>query len=240
MRSAAASASTVETRASSSRAVMPGPVAGRAGRAGAASASSPARTSAAPIAATAPGRSPSASTPSAGRGQRLGERERRGLAGRELAQPAGEQHVGERGRDRAEEQRHREPVRGGDPRRVAEHEHRQQQDGAERERGRHDALGRVAAAQHPLGQDRVGRVAGAGDHGEHDPERVGGGARRRRARAAGRRQQASAVAAAQRPVSGSPSTSRPARPAIAGAEPSATTVPTATPVRSTAAKNASW
>ena len=51
---------------------------------------------------------------------------------------------------------------------------------------------------------------------------------------------ASAVAAAQRPVSGSPSISRPARPAIAGAEPSATTVPTATPVRSTAAKNASW
>ena len=80
-------------------------------RAGSASASSPARTSAAPTAATAPGRSPSASDAEAGRGQRLGERERRRLAGRELAQAAGEQHVGERGRDRAEEQRHRQPVR---------------------------------------------------------------------------------------------------------------------------------
>ena len=52
--------------------------------------------------------------------------------------------------------------------------------------------------------------------------------------------QASAVAAAQRAVSGSRSTIRPMSPAIAGAEPSATTVPTATPVRSTAAKNDSW
>src|SRR5829696_9168767 len=52
--------------------------------------------------------------------------------------------------------------------------------------------------------------------------------------------QASGVARAQRPVSGSPSSRRPATPARAGADPSATTVPTATPVRSTAAKNESW
>ena len=51
---------------------------------------------------------------------------------------------------------------------------------------------------------------------------------------------ASAVAAAQRPVRGSPFTSRESSPAAAGPEPMATTVPTATPVWSTAAKKASW
>ena len=52
--------------------------------------------------------------------------------------------------------------------------------------------------------------------------------------------QARPVAAAQREVSGSPLTIRDSSPAAAGPEPMATTVPTATPVWSTAAKKASW
>jgi hypothetical protein len=48
------------------------------------------------------------------------------------------------------------------------------------------------------------------------------------------------VAAAQRHVSGSPAKARASRPANAGAEPIATTVPTATPVSASATKKVAW
>ena len=51
---------------------------------------------------------------------------------------------------------------------------------------------------------------------------------------------ASAVATAQRGSGRRRSSSHSNRPASVGAEPSATIVPTATPVSATAAKNASW
>ena len=50
----------------------------------------------------------------------------------------------------------------------------EQQDAAERERRRHHTLGRVAEPQDALGEHGVGRVAGAGHHGQHDPQRVDG------------------------------------------------------------------
>ena len=52
--------------------------------------------------------------------------------------------------------------------------------------------------------------------------------------------QPSAVAPAQRRLSRSPANVRASRPVNTGAEPMATTVPTATPVSSTAAKKVAW
>ena len=174
------------------------------------------------------------------RGERLGERQRRGLPRRQVAQAAREEHVGERGRHGAEEHGHGQAVAAAQPAQVAGRQHGHEQQRAERERRRHHPLGSVAAPQQPLREDGVGRVAGAGGHGQDDPERIGGGA----AAAEHEREHADARRAPSRPPSGapsgSPSTIRPITPAIAGAEPSATTVPTATPVRSTAAKNDTW
>ena len=68
-----------------------------------------------------------------GGGERLGEHERRHLGGVEAPEAAREQRVRERGRDDAEVEREGEPVRRVQPRGISEHEHREEQHGAEAE-----------------------------------------------------------------------------------------------------------
>ena len=117
-----------------------------------------------------------------GRGERLGEHERRHLGGVEAAEAAREQRVRERGRDDAEIERESEPVGRVQPRRVAEQEHGEEEDGAEAERCSHHGDGGMAEPEQALRHDRVGRIAEAGDEREPDPGRRqrGVGCRRER------------------------------------------------------------
>jgi hypothetical protein len=97
----------------------------------------------------------------------------------------------------------------------------------------------MALVEQALGGEGEDGVGGAGADGERDagPADVAGAA------AAGDSatpRQASVVAANQLRWGTVRSTSQPPRPASAGADPSATTVPTATPVSLTAAKKHSW
>ena len=113
-----------------------GTVTGRRRISGAASTSRPARISAAPIAGGR--RHPLAEHDHAQQrgGQRLGERQRRGLGGAEHAQAAGEQQVGDGGRHDAEEQHQRGAAGLDEPAGAGRCQHGQQDDRAEAERAR--------------------------------------------------------------------------------------------------------
>ena len=116
----------------------------------------------------------------------------------------------------------------------------QQHERAEPERRRHHRLGRVPGGQQPLGGERVDRVRPAGRDGERDAGRryvgVAAGQREQRDARAGQRGRDRPAG----PEGRRRSTIHSNRPVSVGAEPSATIVPTATPVSATAAKNASW
>src|SRR4051812_31029388 len=107
-----------------------------------------------------------------GSGGRRGEEEGRGLTAREAARAAGDQDGGDSGGDRAEVEREPEAAGARQEAGAGEEQDRDEQHRRAAESRRHDALGRGAARDEPLAQDRARRVAGAGRDGERDAARI--------------------------------------------------------------------
>ena len=118
-------------------------------------------------------------------GERLGEDDRRRLAARQVAQPAREEHVGQRGRDGGQVDRHRQPAGRRQEAGPGDDQRGQQEQAGAAEAGRHDALGRLARVEHALAEHRVGGIPDAGGHGKGDAGRID-----RRAAVAGEQQDA--------------------------------------------------
>ena len=210
-----------------------------------ASSASPAASTTRPRIASAESRSPSTMMPEDAGRQRLAEGQGRGRRGGEPAEAPREQHVRDRDRREAEPERHHEPAVVREPGEVDERQHERREHGRARahrpDDGERIPARRRAVAAARWRSPRTTRPRRPSSRGARSGRcrRVAAGlaaeAEQHARRPSRARSPASRSSMGTRRVSAHSSS-----PARIGAEPSATTVPTATPLRSVPRKKSGW